>query len=82
AQTGANGAYIIAKATLNLSGLTVANKVYDATTTATVSNPGTLAGLVGAETLTVTTGSATFADKNVGVGKTVTITGYTLGDGT
>ncbi|WP_392544136.1 MBG domain-containing protein [Oryzobacter telluris] len=56
---------------------TSANKTYDGTTTATATNR-TLTGVVGAEDVTLTGGTATFADKNVGTGKTVTLTGATL----
>ena len=61
---------------------TVANKVYDGTTTATVQSYG-LSGFVGNQTVGATyTGSATFGDKNVGTGKAVAITGITLLNGT
>ena len=69
----------IAKKTLTISGSTVAGKTYDATTTATVT-AGTLSGLVGSQTLSVS-GSGAFADKNAGTGKSVAAT-YTLGNGT
>ena len=55
-----------------------ANKVYDGNTTATATL--TFTGLVGSETLGQTVGS-TFNNKNVGTGKTVTITpSYTGAD--
>jgi hypothetical protein len=38
----------------------------------------TLGGLVGGDDVVLTGGTATFSDKNVGVGKTVTLTGATL----
>ena len=60
----------------------VADKVYDGTTSATLLGFG-LTGFVGNETLTgVLTGTASFADKNVGTDKGVTITGVNLLDGT
>ena len=55
------------------------NKVYDGTTTATTTL--TFSGLIGSETLGQTVGS-TFADKNVGTGKTVTVNSIALADGT
>ena len=55
------------------------NKVYDGTTTAT--STLTFSGLIGSETLGQTVGS-TFSDKNVGVGKTVTVNSIALADGT
>ncbi len=61
---------------------TVANKVYDGTTSATLATYG-LSGFVGNETVGgVNTGTATFADKNVGNDKAVTISGITLVNGT
>jgi filamentous hemagglutinin family protein len=61
---------------------TVANKVYDGTTSATLVTYG-LSGFVGSETvLGVNTGTATFANKNVGNSKPVTISGITLVNGT
>ncbi|MEJ0006125.1 MAG: YDG domain-containing protein [Steroidobacteraceae bacterium] len=61
---------------------TVANKVYDGTTAATLATYG-LSGFVGSETvLGVNTGTATFANKDVGNSKSVTISGITLVNGT
>jgi len=61
---------------------TVANKVYDRTTAATLTSYG-LSGFVGGETVTpVYTGTASFVDKNVGTAKAVTITGINLLNGT
>jgi hypothetical protein len=54
------------------------NKTYDSTTVATGNLNVT--GLVAGEGLTVTH-QESFADKNVGVGKTVTVTGIQLADG-
>ncbi|MCE4556604.1 YDG domain-containing protein, partial [Roseateles cellulosilyticus] len=54
---------------LTVTGTTVANKVYDGLTAASLSG-GSLVGIVGADTVTLTqTGS--FADKNVGTAKAV-----------
>ena len=60
----------------------VADKTYDGTTTATLSGApdGGLVGLVGDQTLTITSPSASFADKNAGTAKDATVT-YTLTDG-
>ena len=60
----------IHKAPLTVTGTTVANKVYDGTTTATLSG-GTLVGVVGTDDITLTQ-DGTFADKNAGTGKIVT----------
>ncbi|AHF94807.1 hypothetical protein OPIT5_27375 [Opitutaceae bacterium TAV5] len=51
---------------------TVAGKVYDGTTAATVATHGVLAGLFGDDEVTLTLGGLAFADKNAGTGKTVT----------
>jgi len=56
-----------------------ANKVYDASNTA--STTLTLSGFIGTETVT-STNSSTFNNKNVGTGKTVTVNSITLADGT
>jgi hypothetical protein len=79
---------------LAISGLTANNKVYDALTTASVSDYGTLTGIVGLDVVTLNTDSAmaAFADKLVGNAKVVTVSGlalagtdsanYTIGDQT
>ena len=61
----------------------VANKVYDGTTAATLLNNNVgLSGFVGNETVTgLYAGGATFADKNVGSSKAVTVTGIALING-
>ncbi len=55
--------------------ITASNKTYDATDAASVTY--SLSGIVGSEDVSVS-GTATFADKNVGTGKTVTASGLTL----
>ena len=71
----------ITGAELTVAGIEAQNKVYDATTDATliVSN-ATLVGVVSGDTVTLDTTNAvgTFADKNVGTGKTVQVSGLTL----
>ncbi|MCK9387664.1 MAG: YDG domain-containing protein [Sulfuritalea sp.] len=57
--------------------ITAADKVFDATTTATITSR-TLAGVVGADTVTYTGGTATFDTAAVGAGKTVTGSGLGL----
>src|SRR5262245_9585559 len=56
---------------------TVAEKVYDGTTTATVLTRG-LTGVVGTDDVQLNGGTATFDTANAGIGKTVTLTGATL----
>ncbi|HVY07522.1 MAG TPA: YDG domain-containing protein, partial [Burkholderiales bacterium] len=63
----------INKANLTVGGITAADKVYDATTNATISTAGaSYAGLVAGDQLTATV-SGHFSDANVGAGKTVTL---------
>ncbi|NBT16898.1 MAG: hypothetical protein EBS95_11260, partial [Chitinophagia bacterium] len=71
----------ITKKTLTIGSPTANNKVYDSTTTATISTIGTLSGFVGSETITASVNTATFSDKNVGDGKTITVK-YILNNGT
>ena len=67
--------------TVNQKALTVSftadNKVYDGTTAATILTR-TLGGVIAPDVVTPGGGTATFADKNVGTGKMVTGTGFTL----
>ncbi|MDO8954133.1 MAG: YDG domain-containing protein, partial [Gammaproteobacteria bacterium] len=70
----------ITAANLTISGIAASNKVYDASTAATLTNAGSLSGVLGSDTvsLDVSSVTATFADKNVGTGKTVTASDYAL----
>ncbi|MFG6415156.1 YDG domain-containing protein [Roseateles sp. DC23W] len=61
---------------VTITGTVSAAKVYDGTTVATLSG-GNVVGLVGGDTVTLTQ-TGQFADKNVGTGKAITVTG-TLG---
>ena len=63
---------------VTISGAAAANKVYDATTAAEISNVGTLVGVVGDDKVSIVPGTAAFDDKNVGTGKAVTFTGFTI----
>ena len=68
----------IVAANLNITGLTASNRVYDTTTTATLGGSAAIAAL-GSDSVSLSgTGSGSFANKNVGTGKAVTVTGYTL----
>ena len=73
-------ANVTAKA-LTVSGITASNKTYDGNTTATLNTGGvTYTGLIGGDVFNGTYTGA-FSDKNVGTGKTVTITpSYTGAD--
>ena len=72
----------ITKAPLTVTGTTASNKVYDRTVTATLDTTSSaLSGVIGADVVTLSKASAagTFADKSVADGKTVTITGFSIG---
>lgn len=64
---------------ITVSGITASNKVYNGNTTATLVYSGvTFTGMVEGDVLSVTATGA-FADANIGTGKTVNISGLTLG---
>ncbi|WP_442964393.1 YDG domain-containing protein [Pseudomonas sp. KNUC1026] len=68
----------IAKANLNVTGVSALSRTYDGTTNAALAGTAAVAAF-GGDVVNVTgTGSATFADKNAGSGKAVTVTGYGL----
>jgi filamentous hemagglutinin family protein len=66
---------------LTLGGITASNKVYDGGTSATLNTTSvTFSGLVSGDSISLGgAGVGNFADKNVANGKTVTVSGYTLG---
>ncbi len=71
----------VTPAPLTVSGITAANKVYNASTAATLNTSGaTLVGVFSGDTVILNTGSATgtFASQNVGTGITVTVAGLTI----
>jgi len=68
----------VAKKQLTIAGLVGVDKVYNGTTSAEFSGTPSYVGLVNGESWSVTgVAVATFANKNVGVGKIVTISGFT-----
>jgi YDG domain/Dockerin type I domain len=68
----------ITVASLPVTGLTGANKVYDATAVATVTGTATITAL-GSDSVTLAgTPAFVFADKNVGSGKSITASGYSI----
>ncbi|MBM4463577.1 MAG: Ig-like domain repeat protein, partial [Chloroflexi bacterium] len=78
--TAAATASIIPKA-LTVTGITANSKVYDGNTNATLNTGGaTLVGVVGGDDVTLSTAGAVgaFANKHVGTGKTVTVSGLTI----
>lgn len=65
--------------TLTITGLSGDHKIYDGNTSATLSGTAVLNGVVGADDVGLSgSPSATFANKNVGTNKAITVTGYTL----
>ena len=54
------------------------NKVYDGNTTAQIVNAGSLTGLVQGDSVNVSNTGATFANKNAGINKTVTLNGVAI----
>ncbi|WP_206193249.1 beta strand repeat-containing protein, partial [Aliarcobacter cryaerophilus] len=76
-----DGKLTINKKDLTISAITANNKTYDGTTTATLSNIGTLVGLVTGEDLVLNNPtSVIFSSKDVADGITVTASGYTIAD--
>jgi hypothetical protein len=74
----ATGSVTITPANLVVSGISAQNKVYDATTSATLSGTASVTP-IGADAVNVTgTGVGNFLDKNVGTTKSVVVTGYSL----
>lgn len=67
----------IAAVTLTGS-VTAANKIYDGNTAATITGRTLSAGVVAGDSVSLSGGTATFADQNVGTAKTVTVTGLAL----
>jgi hypothetical protein len=65
-----NSTGVITPATIaNVSGITANNKVYDATTSATLNTGAAgFTGILGADVLTVATATGAFADKNAATG--------------
>src|SRR5205814_9707794 len=66
----------ITAATLTGS-INAANKIYDGTTAATIATH-TISGVIGSDNVSLSGGTATFADENVGNGKSVSATGLSL----
>jgi hypothetical protein len=76
-----SGALTITPAAISgITGITASNKTYDGTTTVALDTASAaFSGLVSGDTLTVATANGAFSDKNAGAGKTVTISGLSLG---
>jgi hypothetical protein len=67
----------ITPASLSITGLTAQNKVYDATTVATLTG-GTLTGVIAGDVLSLATPTGSFNNKNVGNAKPVSVSGIAL----
>lgn len=77
ASSSATG-FTIAQAPLAISGISIANKVYDGNNTAGISGTAAYSGLVNGESPAIAgTPVATFSDETVGNGKLITVSGYT-----
>jgi hypothetical protein len=65
--------------TLTVTGLTASDKIYDATTSVTVTGTPTLNGVIAGDDVNLDgTGSENFVDANAGLTKTVAVTGFTI----
>ena len=63
---------------LSISGISVADKEYDASMDATIKGTPTIEGVLEGDNVSVTGGTAKFSDANIGTGKSVNFTGYSL----
>ena len=63
---------------VTITGLSAVGKEYDRSTTANATGTAVINGKVGSDNVTVTAGTASFDNENVGTDKTVTFTGYSL----
>ncbi|MES3017151.1 MAG: cadherin-like beta sandwich domain-containing protein [Bacteroidota bacterium] len=69
---------------LTITGITINNKVYDATTSATIAGTAALSGVETGDVANVTlggTGAAVFTTAVVGTAKAVTVSGYSISGG-
>jgi hypothetical protein len=62
---------------LTITGITASNKEYDGTITANISG-GSLSGVISGDVVNHSAGTGVFVNKNVGIGKTITVSGYTI----
>ena len=74
----AKKSFVIAKKSVSITGLSASDKTYDGTTDAVVIGTATVSGIVGTDDVSFVSGTASFADKNVGTGKAVTFSGFSL----
>jgi hypothetical protein len=79
--TSSQLSHTVNKKALTVNGVTAADKIYDGNASATINTSGaSLNGVVSGDTVNLVTSGAfgSFANKNVGTGKTVTISGLSL----
>ena len=70
---------VILQKSLTLVGLGADNKVYDATTSAALNGIASFSGIAGSDIVNLDgAGVGTFSDVNAGIGKAVTVTGYSI----
>ena len=75
----ATALFVIVQKEVTVTGTAVeASKVYDGTNSARITSPGTVSGIISRDKAAVSVGRATYTDKNVGTGKTVSFTGFIL----
>ena len=74
----ANVTIKVNKKDVTITGLSAGSKVYDGNTTANATGAAVINGKVGSDDVTVTAGTASFDNVNVGTDKIVTFTGYSL----
>jgi len=79
--TTATDNYTITPATISsVFGITAASRTYDASTTASLNTAGAgFTGIISGDSLAIVGASGAFLDKNAGTGKSVFITGISLG---
>lgn len=71
----------ITAAPLTITGISASNKTYNASTTATITGTAQLSGIKGYDLVSLSgTPVALFADKNIGTGKSVSVSGYVIGN--
>jgi hypothetical protein len=64
---------------LTITGISINNKEYDGGTSATIAGTASLSGIFGTDDVSLSgTASASFDTKNIGIGKSVSVNGYTL----
>lgn len=68
----------ISSKALNISGLAAINKVYDGTTNASIFGDALLGGLISGDNVTYSIEQVSFIDENVGIGKSIIVTGSAL----